>query len=597
MTTSDSSLSDIEELIHKINRIDLTEDTSITTEIEEIRREDASNKFKVKMLTSLLKRLEAENREKQEREARIIAENREIELISKEIEQNGVGFLKVRGLPSLRKPNLSVSSPCYGKHDPITSLIPEHIDNINIGIPLSCRIENLPDKSSEIWRSARGSPRQLGNWNCEMNIEAWTRLVFEDVIALLNLTEKIILSNQVTITLIKHLIPDILFFEVNGRLIGVCEVKEPTMSGKNQFKDLETIHPQLINQILNYLLQLMHTHGVQQPIGIITTYNEWRVCFLRESYDYVIAEDSPESYSHAKGSTFPAAEEGKIQLLTSKVYRFDDPSLIEVLAATISKIYHVQVEPPTSLTRSTGEPRKFGYVHEDHFTWTILPGKCINALTYDMPTSQTRNFYLIQDFHGGRDGRVWLAVSDLGKVAVVKMSHERTYVKEAEAWKLIWGEKLAYTTTLLSANALVMPFVFHGYYQNQKVTFRPFGAKWTGGECTIDDIYASEILVKFNESLEIYFNNPMNAAKEALTEMAERGYAHRDLAWRHVGLMPYRVHSSSIDTTIWAVKPVLIDLHDVECFRVSCPSDEFKSKVDSIVSAGIERLQEMLNLC
>jgi hypothetical protein len=279
------------------------------------------------------------------------------------------------------------------------------------------------------------------------------------------------------------------------------------------------------------------------------------------------------------------------------VFAYDSEYLVEVLAATIYKMYHSVVIPPLSLVRSPDcETRKFGYVNNDGFVWRVLPAT-LQSLSYELPPSKTNSFYFIQDFHGGKDGRVWLTISEAGKLAVCKISKDRCYEDEAVFWNEIWGPNLAYTTTLLNANALIMPFVFHAHIVNGRIIFRPFGCKWSLGDCTMDDIGNSEIPGEFHRSLEIYYNDPLLVAKEALTHMAKAGYRHCDLEWRHVGLRPYKLSAAEREATKcdslkegaqWGVQPVLIDLHDT----VKIPPGDDK---EVVVNEGLMLLKAKSN--
>ena len=407
-------------------------------------------------------------------------------------ESDCVGFLRTRGLPLLPKSTVSHSTPGYGCNVPlIEQLI--HVPNVVIGIPDCCKMNNFDDLPSLIWKStirdkSQEGGRILRNWNNESQIEQHVQHVFLDVIALLKLEEKIVVSSKVTMTLVKRLIPDVVLLEVNGQVIGVCEVKQPSFKN-DESGDFSILNDNLNNQISNYLLQLKNLYGISTPIGIISTYNEWKICFLHESYDYVISKQSSDCFQ------VPVKSLGqKNTLYTSKVYKYNDLELIEVLAAVTHKMYFSLVNPPTSLI--SGEKRKFGKVDKERFVWTSLSCK---KLTYDMPPCNTMYFYFIQDFHGGKDGRVWLTVTNCGKVAVCKLSSDRTYDNEANLWNIIWESKLSnivFTTTLLNANALVMPFIFHGKYDQSTshVTFRPFGPKWASSvTCSAEDIRGSEV--------------------------------------------------------------------------------------------------------
>ena len=486
----------------------------------------------------------------------------------------GVGFLTRNGLPRLDKPNIGHSTASYSNREIEGSNAVHYRPDVDIFIPDCCKIENLPKLPSQIWRATTGDGehRKLSGWNNESSIEHWVRLVLVDVVQLLNLQDEISICNQISLTLVNHLIPDILVFAIEGKLIGICEVKRPSLlkngDSKSENGDFEKLDPRLINQVTNYLLQLKNVYGVLYPIGVITTYNEWRICFLEEAYSYMLC-DNPSGFIQQNSQSLRVEQESQsavpnTYLCTSKVYKYNDPYLIQILAAMIYKMHQVEIEPLISLVRSSGiESRKFGYIDANVFQWQVLPTDCVNNLTYTMPTSATANFFFIQDYGGGKDGRVWLSLSMAGKLAVVKLSKTSCYKNEARYWNEIW-QKEAYTRRLLGANALVMPFVFNASIREGKVVFPPLLRKESTGEYTVDDIRKSvNIPGGFDESLERYWNNPRMVAEEALREMAGKGYKHCDITWRHVGLMPDQ-YTNSPKSVIWRVKPVLIDLHDAQ---------------------------------
>ena len=573
-----------------INKDELEELSKLKAKLISIRSENSevadlilsSNASNEKKKKILLREIEKENEIESEKNARenekrlrIEAKNAKENEKRLRIEEGGIEFLISNGLPPLPKCNVSHSKPSYGKHPFILDSV-KHVGDVAIGIPSCCKISNFPKLPSQIWKRTStqdNGVRILGDWNNEAGIEKFVRTVLTDIVALLNLQNKINLSCQIKITLLEHLIPDILLMEVHGRLIGICEVKQPS------YGNLTKLNSNHRDQISNYLLQLKNLYGVRTPICIISTYNEWMICSLSESYDCVTS--SEETFIQPTESKAPQAEGKETILFTSKVFPYNSKELVEVLASAIYKIYHSIIDPPINLLRSKNlencsEPRKFGFVNNNGFKWTVLPPK-LTSLTYEMPKKGTNNFFFIQDFHGGKDGRVWLVTSKLGNVAVCKLSEIRKYKDEAGFWNEIWGPEIeAYTTTLLNARALIMPFVFHAHIiENGQIIFRPFGNKWSSCESTINDICRSEIPGKFDPSLEHYYNQPRLVAEKALRDMADNGYIHGDLKWRHVGLLPFKKYDTENDRTElddsnlndnfkWAVKPVLIDLHDTQ---------------------------------
>ena len=79
-----------------------------------------------------------------------------------------------------------------------------------------------------------------------------------------------------------------------------------------------------------------------------------------------------------------------------------------------------------------------------------------------------------------------------------------------------------------------------------------------------------------------YYNNPRMVAKEALEALASKGFAHGDLHWRHVALLP--VYDKT--KLLWRVKPILIDLTHL----TACNEQER----ESIVLEGMQLLDREL---
>jgi hypothetical protein len=55
-------------------------------------------------------------------------------------------------------------------------------------------------------------------------------------------------------------------------------------------------------------------------------------------------------------------------------------------------------------------------------------------------------------------------------------------------------------------------------------------------------------------------NNPHKVAELAIKDMAEKGYRHLDIAWRHIALLPSEYTIIENNKKEWSLKPMLIDL-------------------------------------
>jgi hypothetical protein len=214
--------------------------------------------------------------------------------------------------------------------------------------------------------------------------------------------------------------------------------------------------------------------------------------------------------------------------------------------------------------------RKYGLVSTNNagptFIWKYLPTEESFKLQYSMPAINTTDFFLLDDYRGGNDGRVWLACSKSGRLVVIKLSKDRGYEIEKNMWHKIWGCDDVRVISLLDAHALLMPFTFHALSKRdengiQKITFKPL-SHWNAHiHEPIERILDSDVTDKLDiDQFQRWYDDPWEVAKVAITEMAAKGYKHNDLCWRHVALLPI----SSVDNKdLWVVKPVLIDLHDV----------------------------------
>ena len=158
------------------------------------------------------------------------------------------------------------------------------------------------------------------------------------------------------------------------------------------------------------------------------------------------------------------------------------------------------------------------------------------------------------DYHAGRDGRVWLAISAKGQLAVLKFSSQpdplTSLTEESRYWNEIW-DCTTKVITLYSQYCLVMPFVFHYKLINGRLTIANY------------DVWPANFHDHEHAQLETFdLGNyiPIDVAREALKGMARKRYRHNDIEWRHVGLMPFQ---DTKNNRSWKLKPVMLDLSDI----------------------------------
>jgi hypothetical protein len=151
--------------------------------------------------------------------------------------------------------------------------------------------------------------------------------------------------------------------------------------------------------------------GIRWVFGLITTYNEWRICWLANADD---AAASPKLDLFLSLPQQPVPNKRIVHM--SRIYKSDDPTLVVALIHLLHKMQQSPRDPlPLPLVR---RDRSYPKMSSTSFTWTKY--KPTDDLSYELPPSNTHNFFLLQNYHGGGDGHVWLAASASGALAVLK---------------------------------------------------------------------------------------------------------------------------------------------------------------------------------
>jgi len=540
---------------------------ALEIKLEIAQREAAEEKRKA--AEAERKTAEAE-RKAAEAERKAAEEKREADL------SKGGGMLLSKGLPSLgihsASGHSSASKPGYGKH--LVYDKPVFAQNSKFIIVDKYRLNDLNKTlPSQIWRRVAPGQSNLGAWSAETDIQSFVCEVLKDITCLAGLEDLIQASKETQLDVTEHLRPDIVIFRKHGVIIGVCEVKKPSTNGKGS-SDLDS--KQLRIQISNYMLRLMHTHGLKTVFGITTTYNHWRICWLQGACTMAAAANLT--------SVADTIVDGDKEILyESEVFERSNPALVEALVSVLLKMNASVIEPVGSILaqENVGSRRKFGLVDGDSFKWSSLPANT-EKLSYTLPGTNTKLFYLLQDFHGGADGRVWLSCSQSGHLVVLKMSSSSSFTTELNIWQKVWNVQNARIVKLLTVNALVMPYAFHATICEGTVKFRPFG-EWTA-ENPSDQFYHSDVkdVVIDEDSLAGYRRNPRGAAEQALRRLAIGGYMHTDVWWRHVALLPV------CSKGVWTVTPIMLDCTNA---RELSPEET----VERVVNESLKRLDEELN--
>jgi hypothetical protein len=154
-----------------------------------------------------------------------------------------------------------------------------------------------------------------------------------------------------------------------------------------------------------------------------------------------------------------------------------------------------------------------------------------------------QSFYLLRDFYGGADGRVWLACHievksnnvKVGTLAVIKFQRRISEGKSGDELQKVQEEVIrwhklgitnVYHTLLTGRHAIVMPFAFH-YTKVGKIS-----SHWW-----VQDVIPP--IKDFEIVYEMAVNQvPSDVLTNSINQCACQRLVHKDIEWRHVAMFP-----------------------------------------------------------
>jgi len=363
------------------------------------------------------------------------------------------------------------------------------------------------DQPATIWiASNRG---ELATWGSEADVKRQVRTVIQDAIAASDLIEQLQCYEELRLG-VKGEQSDIWIVRSrSGCPVGVIEVKRPGAA----IMESEYVH----GQIFDYMKRLQSFFGLKVVFGIVSTYKQWRVCWLSGCSEEIAKAESLENIGETTLREESPRDKGERILCGTQVYKYDDRDLPILITSTLHKMNNASL---FGFLPKNKRPRI--WLKEEGWTW--IGEQEIVENEDKMPSRQVRNFVLLEDFGSGRDGRVWKACSLKGEVCVIKFALPRSVnetiddrkerlEKECQYWHDVWGETKARVIPLAGDYALVMPF--------------------------------AKLMERNEKDLD-----EGGRVRTAIEAMANKGLCHNDLRWRHVRLVNDRV--------------VFIDLSDIE---------------------------------
>ncbi len=560
-------------------------------------------------LKKRIKELELENEliKKSKHEKKLIKKSEYgNELLKKEL---GIGYILNKGLPPINIEPTKIAGYYYKPSKFIN-------DNAEFNNPLNIVekdfkiLNNIYKKEWEnekslIWMDYSRNKNAFKRWNSESDIQKHVHSTLKEIVDCYLNDKKLEIYSQTYISsAIQYFVADLSVIKsVEGNVLGVCEVKRP---------DIDSLsNKEVITDIINYMQELHYTYHNKYVFGILTSYNKWKIFWLSNTDRIANAETTTEIDQIIEQDLLNE-ESNNIDdnvVYCSQEYDYSDKNIAMVLISCLYKMSIGIYNNPVSFKNNKSKFRLVSSKFEKYPQCKLLPDT--HNITYKYPTKKTTNFYLMQDYHGGRDGYVWLAATcseNNINIIVIKfsklLSNEKKYYtvdeinevrldsleNEASNWENIWNIKPR-VEKILDQPCIIMPFVFHCKMIKDKIFFMP-PYKWVKEDDEIPFIFENKE-INDNELFDMdkcdkYINDPILVAKEAIRNMLDMGYLHNDIKWSHVGLLPIKEDHNGDRLTL---KPILIDLTDVEYIGIKSQIEK-----DTLFESLFQKLMKKLNL-
>jgi hypothetical protein len=180
------------------------------------------------------------------------------------------GFRPLTGIASV-----SAAPPSTSSHFPVAEIVE--------GVFRSVSFEALPPVSPDVgaacWASDNKQPLQ---WASEADIGYFVRRVMEDIFQELGLKSSMVFVAEVKKFFTK---PDF-FLKVQGP-VGAIEVKKPY--GDDSRRGSILADAGVLGEVFDQLMHLKNEWMVAAPFVLVTSYNEWRVCWLNDDASNALA--------------------------------------------------------------------------------------------------------------------------------------------------------------------------------------------------------------------------------------------------------------------------------------------------------------------
>jgi hypothetical protein len=306
--------------------------------------------------------------------------------------------------------------------------------------------------------SAMGSKKL--SYGSEANIQVYIDEIMVDVIGATGcdirpVHELSIFGNRVDIWLITKF----------GKPVGVIEIKKP---GNNILQN-----PHVLGQLYDYMLRLRSFFGVNHVFGILTSYDEWRICWLPDkNTDTVATEGTEKIGATTPQPLLPVAEGSAVSspsvstehkdrdrtMHGTSVIKYNDQLLVRALCSVVVKMS----ESSSSEVKLIDSERPYIVWEQKTWHWQKAPfnkNVCEADLFHSTipEAKQLDHLIFLDDFGAGADGRAWRACTPHGNGCVVKFGEQVQL--EHDRWVELYGKDSAVLHSFGEHTGLVMPYL------------------------------------------------------------------------------------------------------------------------------------------
>ena len=349
-----------------------------------------------------------------------------------------------------------------------------------------------------------------------------------------------------------------------------------------------------IIKLLNYMLALEAFDGASPVFGILVSYEEWNIFAFDDIVSNEVLFKSDQANNKTQYSTISNNSDNlldedndvrvKRNLIVSKPIACTDPILIQSLVSIMIKCYNRRTNGSSNAMSSLVsllKPDRIALkVKSSSISWIKISNtiKQLSLMPPVFANKGPKELLLLRDFREGSEGKAWLGCSKSGNIVIIKFfkgvkgkSKEEikkdsivAINKECETWNKLYGANTAKALELDNQLALVMPFVFCCIYDCiNDIGYKKFNSTLQPSRTTNDVLLGLDLReVKEFQIIreEISKCNPDIVASSIINQLADKGYIHNDIAWRHIGVRPiFNPKTKRFDH----LEPILIDLSSV----------------------------------